>query len=172
MIPAAIERGVFTPEKQIEITTVFAVTGDVKQTSEITKVDPKHVRNFLRTEEFRALFEEFRTENAAKFEAKFAEALEHVQDELLNRIRHGDVVLDREGNPVRVPVKARDLGSIANTMFDKLQLLRGKPTSRTESTSADGKLELLAQKFIELAGKASKKRPPETIEVIPETVRE
>lgn len=71
-------------------------------------------------------------------------ALEEIQDRLI----HGDAVVNkRTGEITRKPVSMRDATIVANTMTDKRQLLRGKPTSRSEKLTVDDRLSKLAEEF-------------------------
>jgi hypothetical protein len=71
----------------------------------------------------------------------------------------------KDGSQVRIPVSARDLTLLGNLTFDKLQLLQGKPTSRSETVGNSDKLAELADKFIAITKKQLKNvRPPEIID--------
>lgn len=159
-----IERGIFPPEKEIEIATLFAMTGNIEFAAQKANVQVVHARKLMKTQGFKDLLKEIREENSEKFDAKFSEIVEKAQDELLDRLNEGDVAVLKDGTVIRHPIKAKDLSVINAIAFDKLQLQRGKPTSRVEKLDSDDKLELLAQKFIELAHKASGKRLPTTVE--------
>lgn len=164
LVRLGMEKGIFTQEKQIELATLFAVTGDYETTANLAKVNVTHLRKLARTEDFRSILKEIREENAEKFDAKFATIVEKAQDELIDRLEHGDWKLTR-GGKVRIPMQGKDVGVLAAINFDKLQLIRGKPTSRTENLSNNSRLEALAEKFIALANKVNKPRPVEVIDV-------
>lgn len=57
--------------------------------------------------------------------------LEKGLDVLSNRLEHGDTVL-HNGQERRLPVRAKDAAVIVGIVYDKLALLRGQVTSRTE----------------------------------------
>jgi len=160
-----MEKGVFPKEKEIEAATIFAVTGDINQTCELTGIQPVHFRKLIKTEGFQDLLKEIKEENSEKFGAKFAEIVNKAQDILLQRLEHGDPKLLRDGSIVYLPVSMRDTAVVVSTNFDKLQLLQGKPTSRVESLSVSAKLEALAEKFVKITNKQLKNiREPETID--------
>lgn len=164
LVRLGMEKGIFTQEKQIELATIFAVTGDVAVTAEMCKVNPQHLRKLIKTDDFRSILKEIREENSEKFDAKFSLIVEKAQDQLLDRLENGDVKLTRAGQ-VRIPMNGKDVAVVAAVNFDKLQLIRGKPTSRTESSSNHSRLEALAEKFIALAQKVNKPRPVEILDV-------
>ena len=69
-------------------------------------------------------------------------------DEIQDRLQNGEAILDRKtGEVKRKPVSMRDANIVANTMTDKRQLLRGKPTSRSEKLTVDDRLSKLAEEF-------------------------
>jgi len=75
------------------------------------------------------------------------------------RIDEGDSVYDsKRGELVKKPISAKDLASITTSSIDKRQLLRGKPTSRTETVSEGKRLEQLAAQFIKMAQGAKEPR--------------
>ena len=66
---------------------------------------------------------------------------------VIDRLDEGDVVLTKTGAQVRKPVSARDAMLIAGIAHDKRALLRGRPTTITESVSEGERLRQLAEKF-------------------------
>lgn len=68
-------------------------------------------------------------------------------DMLVERMEYGEEVYDKEGNMHMRPVPAATLCKIANTVFEKRQLIRGLPTAVTNESS---KLAELAEKLEKL----------------------
>lgn len=160
-----MEKGVFPKEKEIEAATIFAVTGDIEQTCNLTGIQPIHFRKLIKTEGFQDLLKEIKDENSEKFGAKFTQIVNRAQDILLDRLENGDPKVLRDGTIVYIPVSMRDTAVVVSTNFDKLQLLQGKPTNRTETVSISNKLEALAERFIKITNKQLKSvREPEIID--------
>lgn len=71
--------------------------------------------------------------------------------EVLDRLEHGDVIIGKNGEQIRRPVTAKDAMLVAGIAHDKRNLLRGKPTTITESQSEGDRLKSLAEKFKNIA---------------------
>ena len=165
LVKKGMEKGIFPKEKEIEAATIFAVTGDAEQTCKLTGIEPVHFKKLKNSEGFLELLKEIRQENSGKFEAKFTAIVQKAQENLLERLENGDVKVLKDGSQVRVPVSTRDLALVGAINFDKLQLLQGKPTTRTEKVSTNDRLAELADKFIQITQKQLKNtRPPEVID--------
>ena len=136
-----------------ESATVFAATGSIEATAQITGLPIEHLRKWKRMDEFKAIVAQVREENNDKLDQKVTEIIAKAAELQLDRLENGDVVVDKFGKEHRKPVAARDLALIMAINVDKRQLLRGEPTSRSESTGTVNQLELLAQKFAEFAPK-------------------
>jgi hypothetical protein len=168
LVKKGMEKGIYPEEKRIEAVTVYAATGHFGRTSELTKVPEGTIRAWRKQEWFLELLREVRAENNDKIDSKFTEIVERSLDQLVDRVEHGDYHVLRDGSLIRKPVNAKDLSLVAAINVDKRQLLRGEPTSRSESVgSADekavGRLEKLAETFENLAKFG---RQPKTIEQI------
>lgn len=158
-----MDKGIWPDQKYIEAATLFAVTGDMTVVEELTDIPYRTLMEWKKEEAFLTLLLEIREENDEKIDAKFTEILEKTLEQALDRLENGETFITKKGEVVHVPPKLRDLTIAMNAIFDKRQLLRGKPTARTEkiSTVAD-RLETLANQFEKIAQKAKLK----TIEVI------
>ena len=88
------------------------------------------------------------SDNVSKLTQIVDKSLEVIQDRLIN----GDYILNKKTGEIhRRPASLRDASIVANTVVDKRQLLRGKPTSRTEKISVDARLLKLAEEFAKFA---------------------
>ena len=167
-----IENGVWPEEKQVEAATLYAVLGNMEKVAEISTVPVKTLHSWRRTEWFKALLKEVWEENNEKIDAKFTSIIEKALDQIVDRLDNGDVTVLKDGKVVRRPISAKDLSLVGAINVDKRQLLRGLPTSRTESSQeADKKvdrLERIAETFENLAKYGRKK--VDVIDVVPEPV--
>lgn len=156
LVKKGMERGIYPEEKRIEAVTIYAATGHFGRTSELTKLPESLIRQWRKQSWFQELLREIRSENNEKLDAKFTEIVDAALDQLSDRITHGDHVVLRDGSLVRRPVTAKDLSLVSAINIDKRQLLRGEPTSRSESLGTVeqqtvGRLEKLAETFEQLA---------------------
>jgi len=72
---------------------------------------------------------------------------------IIDRLDNGDVKVFRNGTDVRVPVSAKDCGWIAAIILDKRSLMRGEPTSRSETISTSERLKQIQEAFEKKAQK-------------------
>lgn len=163
LVKKGMDKGMFPVAKQFEAATLYAATGNYELTSEKTGVPAKHLRKWSLEPWFREILVQFRQENLTKLESNFTRVIDKAMVEIEERLEKGDVVLTKGGQLVRKPVAIRDLAIVQAINIDKRQLIRGEPTSRSETTKGDSAklLEDLAEKFTSIV---NKKRPPELIE--------
>lgn len=163
----AQDRGVWSDNKRIEAATIFAATGNLTQTAELTKIPLPTVRGWRKEEWFQELLREIHLENNDKIVAKLTTIVDSALDQLADRVVNGDHVVLRDGQVVRRPIPAKDLSLVSAINIDKRQLLRGEATSRSESVTVEdktvGRLEKLAETFEQLAKHG---RVPQTVEAV------
>lgn len=154
--------GWWSEKKRIEATTLFAATGNFSEVSRLSGVPAQTLKSWSKEDWFLRLLEDIRAENDQQIDAKFSKIVNTALDQVLDRLENGDTVLLRDGSAVKKPIGARDLSQITSMNVDKRQLLRGKPTSRTEKISENDRLQKLENMFLKLAEKKTK--PPEIIQ--------
>jgi len=168
----AMEQGIFPQAKYVEAATIFAATGSCKKVEELCGVPEKIVRSWIKQTKFKEILEEIRDENDELIDAKFTELVDQALTGLKDRLEGGDYILNqRTGELQRKPISARELAQITSVNIDKRQLLRGKPTSRSEVVGEGKRLEQLAEQFIKMTQK--KKEIPaidvDYVQVVEET---
>lgn len=168
-----MEKGIYPEEKRIEAVAIYAATGNIRTTAELSKVSETHLRKWRKEDWFQDLLREIRQENNDKIDVKFTEIVELALDGLKERLINGDHQVLKDGTIVRKPISARDLSIVSAINVDKRQLLRGEATSRSESVGrvedkAVDRLEKLAETFENLARFG---RQPKIIEVTPDAVQ-
>ena len=154
VVPVEESRGpynVYTNEERKAFALAYAVTGNVKEIAEKLQLPERTLYGWVKADWWPRYLEEAKREHAELIEAGLSSLLTIAIEQLKDRIINGDCVLDRKGNPVRIPVRARDLGSIVSDSIDKLRLLQNKPSKVTAEVRFDAtKLE---RNFAELADK-------------------
>lgn len=163
LVKKGIERGIYPKGKQLEAALLYAATGNYELASEKSSVPIKFIRKWSLEPWFKDILLEFRHENLTKLDAAFTEVIDKAMVEIKDRLENGDSVVTKSGAIVKKPVGIRDLALVQAINIDKRQLIRGEPTSRSESKSVDATkvLEDLAEKFTAIV---NKKRPVELIE--------
>ena len=149
-VPRAMEQGIFPQEKYVAAATLFAATGSVAEVSKLTDIPEKTLKVWIRQKAFKDLLNEIREENDEKIDVAYTEIIGSALEGLKDRLKDGDYVPNKFGDLRRVPVKARDLAATTATITTQRQLIRGKPTSRTEQVGDLKRLEMLAEQFVKM----------------------
>jgi hypothetical protein len=148
----------------MEVATVFAACTNISQTAELTEVPASTIRKWRHEDWFLDILEQVRQENDDRLDQKFNRIIEASLDQIEDRVVNGNQQLDQKsGQVIQVPVPLRELTQAHASVLDKRQLLRGKPTSRSETGNVGDKLKTLAEEFLKIA--AANKRKPVTIDV-------
>lgn len=156
--------GWYPDEKRVEVATLYAATGNAEAVGELTDVPKTTIRRWTREEWFQTLLDDIRTENDQLLDAKQTQIVQNAMDQLGDRVENGDHVVLRDGQIIRKPVGAKDLSIITSINIKDRQLLRGKPTSRTDS----GANKTVEQKLLDLAEsfkKIASRQPIKELEV-------
>lgn len=156
LIAKGIEKGMYPEEKKIEAAAVYAATGSMIRVEEVTGVPMSTLKSWRASEDFQILLREVWEENNERIDAKFTEIIQKSLDQVIDRLDNGDFIVTRTGQLVRKPISAKELSLVQAINVDKRQLLRGLPTSRSESGNGASektvvRLEKLAETFKNLA---------------------
>lgn len=162
LVAMGIEKGIYPDEKKIEVVTLYFATGKVKEVAALTGVPASTIQYWRKQQWFYDVLQEIREENNEKIDSNFNEIIETALIQLLDRVKHGDYVFNAKMELVRRPLSGKDLSVVAAINIDKRQLLRGEPTSRSESVSTEDekaltRVEKLAETFESLARKTQVK---------------
>lgn len=152
--------GWWSEKKRIEALTVFAATGNITKVEELTGVPKNTVTQWVKQPWGRDLLEEIRAENDQAIDAMFTGVMHSALGQVQDRLDNGDEVVLKSGKVIRKKINGKDLSQIVATNLDRRQLLRGKPTSRSETVVEGNRLKKLEEMFLKLA-KPTKK--PELI---------
>lgn len=139
-------------DKKIEAATAFAVLRDYKKVSKLTGIPESALRKFKDEPWWFEIIKKVRKEKNEVLDDKITDALDKVTDIVLDRFDNGEVFIDRKtGETYRLPVRIKDIAYMTSVLFDKRQIIRGEPTTRTETLSRDQKLQELKETFENLA---------------------
>ena len=145
-------KGWWPEDKRIEAATLFAVMRNYKMVSKHTGIPETQLRKWKDELWWYEIIKKVRKEKNEVLDDKLSDALDKATDIVLDRFENGEVFMDRKtGEMYRLPVKVKDIAYMTSVMFDKRQIIRGEPTSRTESISNERKLEELKNTFEKLA---------------------
>ena len=142
----------WSQQQKIETVLTYLATGSETKTAAATGV-PKATLHIWRYQPWwKELVVQLQEEKDDSINADVAKIIEKSMATVADRLEHGDFGFNQKtGEIFRKPVNLKDAHKVAVDMIDKRNLLNGKPTSRTESVSANNQLEFLAKKFAEFA---------------------
>lgn len=157
---APYEPGRWKEKKKLEVITTFLATGNLTETSKICNVPRETIKSWRQASWWDETVNDIRNGDAQRNDNKMSKIIDKALDMVIERIDDGDFQFDQKtGRLVKVPLRVRDLQTIATTIFDKRQLIRKQPTT----IAADGigqaeRLLKLAQQFAEFSGKKTEEK--------------
>ena len=145
----------YTDEQRREAAAHYVLLGNAKKVSELTNIPRTTLSDWTRCEWWQELTVSIRQEKSDEIDASITNILDAASESLLDRIKDGDHVLNKDGEVIRLGMKGRDLATVFGITFDKRQIMRNLPTS-IKAESTDTRLNQLAEKVRELQAGASK----------------
>lgn len=144
----------YPDKKKTEAVVTYLALGKLPLVSSVVDVPVTTLRQWKVQPWWKELEEEIRREDEYELDAKLSKIIDKSLDAVTERIEGGEFILDsKTGTVKRIPVKLKDVHRVAVDLVDKRNLIRGKPTSRTEKTHVVDTMEKLAQTFAEWAVK-------------------
>lgn len=154
----------YTEADKFKVLTTYTVLGSLVDTATETGISLETIKSWKKQAWWPRMMAQIRGEENANLAAKYRKIVQKTQEKLLERIEHGDVVLDKEGDPVHVPIRGRDLAVIAGIATQQME--RMDQERETEDTlSVTERLTRIAEELVKMH---SKKREPEIIDVEPD----
>ena len=151
----AHQLGHWKEAKRIEVVTLFLSIGSMTEVAKITGVPYPTIEGWRRQDWWKELVEKMQAEDDQKLDAKTTKLIDKALEQLMDRIENGEHIYDQKtGKVKRMPAKLRDLNTAFNTILDKRQLLRNKPTKIVEQHSTAAQLQNLAESFAKFVQKS------------------
>lgn len=157
------ELGHWKDTKKLEVVATWLATGNLAETARITMVPVRTIEKWRVSDWWKQQVNNIQSEEDQKLDAKSSKVIERALDHLMDRIENGEFIYDQKtGQVIRTPAKLRDLNTAFNTLLDKRQLLRNKPTKIVEQQQTATQLQNLAEQF----AKFVKNTAPKEVEYI------
>ena len=140
----------YTPEQKIQ-TVMYYLTegGKASRVAKKTGIKASTIRKWKSSAPWWGeVMKKCRAIKQDELDAAFTLVIHDTVDRIHERVLHGDVKLDKEGNLVAVPMSGKDLAYVANSLFDKRSLLRGDPTTLKKDVSTTDQLKAVEQKLL------------------------
>lgn len=142
----------WSEETKVKTVTTYLALGNAPMTAAVVGVSPGMIRQWKLTDWWKDLESQIRNEEDAELDVKLSKVIDKSLDAVMDRLEHGDFMYEaKTGKFRRKPVHMKDALKATTDMFDKRNLLRGKPTSRVEKTNVQDSLAKLAQEFAKFA---------------------
>ena len=164
------QHGWYPEEKKIEVCALFSAgVTNSSELEKLTGIKAATIRTWRTEDWWPDMLEKIHVTHDQHIASKMTKIVDTALETIQDRLIEGDYGRDKEtGEIYRKPVSGRDAASITNIIVDKRQLLRGKPTSRSESVSSSARLENLAKEFERFV--KSKDVTKESLVPLPEAV--
>jgi hypothetical protein len=142
------KRDHYTDKEKLNAVCVFAVTGNSRRCAEIAKLPEATIRSWKQTVWWAEAMSRVVAEKDEELTYELSNLVDKAVREVNDRLDNGNYVYDtKRGELIRKPVDAKELAIVTAIAIDKQQLLRGKPTSRTEAVSQSERLNSLQDQF-------------------------
>ena len=126
--------------------------GNAPMTEAVTGVPRSTIRQWKMQDWWKELELDIRNEEDAELDVRLTKIIDKSLDAVLDRVENGDFVFSKKDNKFhRKPVNMKDALKVTTDVFDKRNLLRGRPTSRTEKHNVSDSLANLAAEFAKFA---------------------
>lgn len=149
----SISKREWSEQKRIEVATAHAMGLKAPMIEAATGVPSQTIRHWRMQDWFKDLVSEMQREEDIEVDAKFTKILNKSLDSVVDRLENGDFMFDKKkGTFVRRPIYIKDAAKVADLVFDKRNLLRGKPTTisakQEQMTDRLTKLALEFERFV------------------------
>lgn len=128
----------YSEEQRRQAVVAYEIHGSLEKASEATSIPATTIGDWKRTDWWDHVTVELRAQVSARIGSNITRILEKTLTHLDDRIDNGDVVLSKDGEQRRIPMKGRDLAVTGAILFDKRQLLMNRATSISENRTVDG----------------------------------
>lgn len=144
--PITPKHNTYTDVEKRQAVALFLILGVMSKVSETTGIpEPTLCAWKNETEWWQVITETLRSETTHKIRAQIDDVIEQSFREVKDRLEYGDYKIVDKGIQ-RVPVSARDAGTLMAIMFDKRQIASHQPTSIT-TTALDSRLANMLTQF-------------------------
>lgn len=135
----------------VRMITLYANGTGFKTSCELTGISYRAAEKWKHHQWFKEAVQIARERLDNELDNKFTGIIEKGADKLNDQLLNGEQVLAKDGSLVRKPVGAKDTAIITSIIFDKRNLLRGKPTNIAETKSNNERLTELQERFKQFA---------------------
>jgi len=141
----------YKPDDYVMAAAYFVILGNTVKVSKYTGIPGRTIRSWTGQDWWKELVREVRKAKQDELDSKLTKIIMTASDKLEDRVLNGDTLVV-QGDLTQVPLKAMDIAKVLGILYDKRALLRGDPTSRTETTKDSASImRELQEKFADMA---------------------
>lgn len=141
-------RNHYTDKEKLNAVCTYAVTGNSRRCAEIVKIPEGTIRAWKETQWWNEAMSRVVAEKDESLTFELAALVDKAVAAVNDRLENGNYIYDtKRGEMKRKPIDAKELAIVTAIAIDKQQLLRGKPTNRTEAISQSERLKELQDQF-------------------------
>lgn len=134
-------------DTRVRAVTLYLIYGNMNRVSKIINMPSGTLRRWKQEDWWEDVVKKVRAEKNDEMDAHMTNIIDKAFKAVEDRLDNGEVIIDKTGDMIRVPVKLRDSVYTAEKLIDKRNLLRGEPTTRSENISVANRLDLLKEQF-------------------------
>ena len=116
-------------ERRVEAAASYLIAGTAKGAERLCGISYRTILDWKKQPWWEDAMAEARKAFSGKIEAHLNAILEEGLGAILDRIKHGDSKLQKDGTIIKVPAPLSAIGVATGIVFDKSRLLAGEPTS-------------------------------------------
>ena len=147
----------YTPEDKIAAATAFIVTGEYQKASRLCGIHPDAIRYWRNTAGWWGeLVAILKKQKQDEIDGAITGVLHNAVGVIADKLENGEEVVGKNGVVVHKMPALRDVVMALGILFDKRQLLRGDPTSRSVNNSTTDTLKKIQSQFEDMARQMGK----------------
>lgn len=148
----------WSDKQKMEAVTSYLAIGNLALTSRILGIPEITLRVWKASEWWKALVDDLKTQEKIELSNRMKKLVEASQNIVAQRLEHGDPVMTQKGEIVYKPVSMKDAHKVAVDLIDRKKVVDATVNEDAPTDEKnDNKLELLAQRFAEIATKTIEK---------------
>ena len=110
-------------EDRIKCVHKFFVTGSISDVAKIFRLSHQDIMDMARTSWWQTELANLEREASCMLKVRLTTLMDKTFDQLEDRLDNGDTKFDSNGEERKIPIPARDLATISNSIFDKKRAL-------------------------------------------------
>jgi len=142
----------YTAEEKLAAVLAYVMTGSVRGVVRLTGFKQQVISDWKNNSSWWPdAYAKVKKQKQEEIDGSLTSIVHPSAGAIMDRILNGDEVIDKNGDLVRRAMSGKDVAWIFGITFDKRQLLRGDPTSRTEKVDQGAMIEELKDSFSKMA---------------------